>query len=53
MSETSGAADQQFTIIDHFLGQTIVKIDEELLVFDDFPSPSVPVEFLELAEFLP
>jgi hypothetical protein len=39
-------ADQQLSLVDHFLRQVIVKADKQLFVFDHFLAPGFAVKFL-------
>src|SRR5205814_1074267 len=45
------AADEEFAFVDHFFWETVVELDEELFVFDDFAAPGFAAEILELVEF--
>src|ERR1041384_4961848 len=44
-------ADEEFAFIDHFLGEMVVELDEELFVFDDFVAPRFVLKVLQSVEF--
>src|SRR5438045_3846702 len=44
-------ADEEFALVDHFLGEMVVELDEELFVVDDFVAPGFVVKMLQRVEF--
>ena len=45
-------ADEKFAFVDHFFGEMVVKLDEELFVVDDFVFPGGAIDGLQLVELL-
>ncbi len=45
-------ANQEFALVDEFLGQVALEVQEELFVRKDFLAPGGAVEVLQLVEFL-